>query len=87
MLQCERKRNCRPLRNALSGRVGGQLCLLDIGPGLAVVIGQEGRADAEHGITEAADIQDVAAARGLGGRVRLKGPRRPRTWVMSCKGR
>jgi hypothetical protein len=38
----------------------------------AVVAGHEGRHDAEHGVTEAADIQDVAAVRRLNRAVRLE---------------
>lgn len=39
--------------------------LLDLGHEPAGVVGQEGGNDAEHGVTEAADVQDVGPLRGL----------------------
>ena len=38
----------------------------------AASVGQEGGYDAEHGVTEAADVQYVATILGLGSRVRLE---------------
>jgi len=56
---------------ALYEKAGGvlalQLHLLDLGHETAAVGGQESCYDAEHGVTEAADIQDVAMIRGLNG--------------------
>ena len=49
-----------------------QLDRIDLGYKAAAFVGQEGSHDAEHGVTETADVQHIAAIRGLGGRVRLE---------------
>jgi len=41
-----------------------QLYPLDLGHEPAGIVGQEGGYDAEHGVTEAADVQDVRPFRG-----------------------
>ena len=62
----------RPRPRALNrGRSHSQLDLLDLGHEPAGVVGQEGDHDAEHGVTEAANVQDVGPLRGLGGSVWL----------------
>jgi len=64
--------------NALGAGIGSMgafrlhLDRLDFGEEPAGVLGEEGGHDAEHGVTEAADVQHVAPIRGLGRGVRLQ---------------
>jgi hypothetical protein len=54
------------------GALALQLHRLDLGHEPATIVGEKGGDNAERGVTEAADIQDVGPIRGLGRGVRLE---------------